>query len=51
MNKIAEEAVVGQFRGKNVFDGFHESPHNFSSLQKNPTVFYPPEVEKDSSWL
>lgn len=48
---MAEKAVVGQFRGKNVFDGSHEAPHNLSSLQKKPTVFYPPEVEEDISWL
>lgn len=47
MSKIAEKALVGQFRVKNAFDGSHAFPHNLSSFQEeNQSVFYPPKVEK-----
>lgn len=55
MSKLAENAVVVQFRGKNVFDGSHASPHNLYSLQKkNPTkvsLLSTQSGKKDSSWL
>jgi len=47
MSKIAEKAAVGQFRGKNVFDGSRQSPHKLSSFQKKAqSVFIPPKVGK-----
>lgn len=46
MSKTAEKAVVGQFRGKNVFDGSHASPYNLSSFQKISQSFMHPKVEK-----
>lgn len=50
MSKVAEKVVVGQFRGKNVFDGSHASPHNPSSFQKKTqSVFYPPKLERQRS--
>lgn len=47
ISKIAEKALAGKFRVKNVFDGSHASPHNLYSFQEeNQSVFYPPKMEK-----